>query len=104
MRQVASIEKFDSYILSPLELASSLSVCLLTFGPVASMTNVLTKGLILTDNSTMQVIWCASQRIGIDASLSGTIIRCFVYYWQKEWVKAGLYQGVRLHHTATQQA
>ncbi len=91
MRQFASIEKLDSAILYVLELASSLSMFLLTFGLVASMTNVLTKGLILSDNSTMQVIWSASQSIGIDASISGTIIRCFTYYRQKQWVQAGLY-------------
>ncbi len=52
MRQFASSE----------ELVSSLSVFLLIFGLGASMTKVLTKRLILTDNRSMQVIWSASER------------------------------------------
>ena len=44
MKQFTTIEKLDTGILYPLELASSLSVLLLAFGLIASMANVLTKG------------------------------------------------------------
>jgi len=43
MKQFTTIEKLDTGILYPLELASSLSVLLLAFGLIASMANVLTE-------------------------------------------------------------
>src|SRR5436309_15012598 len=80
MRQFHSIEKLDTGILYSLELASSVSVLLLAFGLIASMANVLTKGAILTDNLIMQRIWAVTQCVGIDAGMSGTIIRAFRFH------------------------
>src|ERR1700730_5492197 len=91
MKQFYTIEKLDTAILYALELASSLSVLLLAFGLIASMANVLTKGVVLTDNIVMQRIWAWSQCIAIDASVAGTIIRTFRYYNEKSWVKFWFY-------------
>jgi hypothetical protein len=91
MKQFSSIEKLDTGILYPLELASSLSVLLLAFGLIASMANVLTKGSVLTDNLFMQRVWAWTQCIAIDASVAGTIIRTFRYHTEGEKVKTWLY-------------
>jgi len=91
MQQFSSIEKLDTAILYVLELASSLSVLLLTFGLIASMANVLTKGSVLTDSLFMQRVWAWTQCIAIDASVAGTIIRTFRYHHQHERVKTWLY-------------
>src|SRR5258706_13263914 len=91
MKQFTSIEKIDTGILYTLELASSLSVLLLAFGLIASMANVLTKGVVLTDSIVMQRIWAWSQCIAIDASVAGTIIRTFRYHAEGEKVKTWLY-------------
>jgi len=47
IKQFSSIEKIDTGILYALELTFSISVLLLAFGLIASMTNVLTKGSAL---------------------------------------------------------
>lgn len=91
MKQFATIEKLDTAILYALELASSISVLLLAFGLIASMANVLTKGAILTDNLVMQRIWAITQCVGIDAGMSGTIIRAFRFHAEGERVKTWLY-------------
>src|SRR5947208_6769048 len=91
MKQFTTIEKLDTGILYALELASSVSVLLLTFGLIASMANVLTKGAILTDNIIMQRIWAITQCVGIDAGMSGTIIRAFRFHAEGEKVKTWLY-------------
>jgi hypothetical protein len=91
MKQFPSIEKLDTGILYSLELASSISVLLLTFGLIASMANVLTKGVILTDNVLMQRIWAITQCVGIDAGMSGTIIRAFRFHAEGQRVKTWLY-------------
>lgn len=91
MRQFQSIEKLDTGILYALELASSISVLLLAFGLIASMTNVLTKGSVLTDNLFMQRVWAWTQCIAIDASVAGTIIRTFRSHSDGERVKTWLY-------------
>lgn len=91
MKQFPSIEKLDTGILYSLELASSVSVLLLAFGLIASMANVLTKGAILTDNLVMQRIWALTQCVGIDAGMSGTIIRALRFHAEGERVKAWLY-------------
>src|SRR6266700_2752332 len=80
MKQFTTIEKLDTAILYPLELASSLSVLLLAFGLIASMANVLTKGGVLTDSLIMQRVWAWTQCNAIDASVAGTIIRTFRYH------------------------
>src|SRR5215469_12867199 len=91
MKQFHSIEKLDTGILYALELASSISVLLLAFGLIASMANVLTKGAILTDNLIMQRIWAVTQCVGIDAGMSGTIIRAFRFHSEGQKVKTWLY-------------
>lgn len=91
MKHFTSIEKIDTGILYCLELASSISVLLLTFGLIASMANVLTKGAILTDNISMQRIWAITQCVGIDAGMSGTIIRTFRFHAKGQRVKTWLY-------------
>ena len=53
MKQFKSIEQLDMAILYVLELTSSICVLLLTLSLIASMANVLTKGLVLTDHLTM---------------------------------------------------
>lgn len=91
MKQFQSIEKLDTGILYALELASSVSVLLLAFGLIASMANVLTKGAILSDNLIMQRIWAVTQCVGIDAGMSGTIIRAFRFHAEGQKVKTWLY-------------
>src|SRR5258708_38705743 len=91
MKQFSSIEKLDRSILYALELASSVSILLLAFGLIASMANVLTKGVVLSDNIIMQRIWAATQCVGIDASVAGSIIRRFQYHQEGEKVKTWLY-------------
>ena len=91
MKQFTSIEKLDTGILYSLELASSVSVLLLAFGLIASMANVLTKGAILTDNLIMQRVWAVTQCVGIDAGMSGTIIRAFRFHAEGQKVKTWLY-------------
>jgi len=91
MKQFTSIERLDTGILYALELASSVSVLLLAFGLIASMANVLTKGAILTDNLIMQRIWAVTQCVGIDAGMSGTIIRAFRFHAEGQKVKTWLY-------------
>jgi len=91
MKQFPSIEKLDTGILYALELASSISVLLLAFGLIASMANVLTKGSVLTNNLIMQRIWAWTQCVGIDAGLSGTIIRTFRFHAEGQRMKTWLY-------------
>ena len=91
MKQFTTIEKLDTGILYALELASSISVLLLAFGLIASMANVLTKGAILSDNLIMQRIWAVTQCVGIDAGMSGTIIRAFRFHAEGQRVKTWLY-------------
>jgi len=91
MKQFKSIEKIDTGILYALELTSSASILLLAFGLIASMTNVLTKGSVLTDNLVMQRVWAWTQCIAIDASVAGTILRAFQYHAQGERVKTWLH-------------
>src|SRR5947209_7963098 len=91
MKHFKSIEKLDTAIFYCLELASSLSILLLSFGLIASMANTLTKGAILTQSPIMQDIWSVTQCLAVDASISGTIIRTVHYYNEKEWIKFWLY-------------
>ena len=91
MKQFTSIERLDTGILYTLELASSVSVLLLAFGLIASKANVLTKGAVLTDNLIMQRIWAVTQCVGIDAGMSGTIIRAFRFHAEGQRVKTWLY-------------
>jgi hypothetical protein len=91
MKQFTTIEKLDTGILYLLELASSLSVLLLAFGLIASMPNVLTQGMLLSDSRAMQVVYAISQSVAIDAGLGTTIIRTFRYYQEGEKIKTWLY-------------
>jgi hypothetical protein len=77
MKQIQSIENFDTSILYVLELASSLSVLLLAFGLIASMANVLTKGSVLTDNLIMQRIWAWMQCIALELEKDDMLVAFF---------------------------
>ncbi len=55
------------------------------------MANVLTKGAILTDNLIMQRIWAVTQCVGIDAGMSGTILRAFQFHAQGQRLKTWFY-------------
>lgn len=48
------------------------------------MANVLTKGTILTDNVIMQRVWAITQCVGIDAGMSGTILRAFRFQLRQQ--------------------
>jgi hypothetical protein len=85
------MRKLDQAILYALELASSVSVLLLAFGLTASMTNVLTKGSVLSDNPLMQRVWAWTQCIAIDASVAETIIRTYYCFSEKSWAQFSLY-------------
>lgn len=64
------------------------------------MANVLAKGAILTDNLIMQRIWAVTQCAGIDAGMSGTVIRAFRFHAEKQKVKTLLY-GKRVDNIPT---
>jgi hypothetical protein len=53
MKRFHTVKKPDAGLVYGLELASSISVLLLAFGLIASMANVLTEGLVLTDHQWM---------------------------------------------------
>jgi hypothetical protein len=89
VKRFPSIEKLDAAILYILELASNLSIILLAFGLIAFTANVLTKGGVLSDSPFMQSVRAWTQRIAIDASVAGTIIRVFEYRANKERIKFG---------------
>lgn len=91
MNQFPSIRKIDQAILYCLEFASSVSILLLAFGLIASMTNVLTKGSVLSENALMQQIWAWTQTTAIDTSVAGTIIRTYHSLSQRAWAKFTLY-------------
>jgi len=91
MKQFQSIEKLDKAILYMLEMVGSLSILLLAFGMIASVGNVLRKGIVLTNNLFMKRVRARTQCIAIDASGAGTIIRTFRYHQEGEKVKIWLY-------------
>lgn len=74
-----------------LEMVGSLSILLLAFGMIASVGNVLRKGIVLTNNLFMKRVRARTQCIAIDASGAGTIIRTFRYHQEGEKVKIWLY-------------
>jgi len=65
MKQFTTIEKLDTGILYLLKLASSISVLLLAAGLIASMSNVLTEGMLLSDSKPMQIAYAISQSVAI---------------------------------------
>ena len=103
MKQFSSIEKIDTAILYSLELASSLSVLLLSFGLIVSMANVLMNGAILSDDSVMSRIWSVTQCVAIDASVAGAIIRTYNFFVKKSWLKFGCILYYLLSFSSQQQ-
>jgi hypothetical protein len=91
MNRLKSIQKLDTAILYGLELIASVSIVLLAIGLVLSMANVLTQGLILTDNLTMKVIWAIIQCVAIGTARAGTIIQTFQYRKDGQRFKMWLY-------------
>jgi hypothetical protein len=91
MKPPIAIEKIDSAILYGLELASSLSVVLLSVGVVASMSNTLTDGWLLGSNTAISRTWIISQTIAMDTGLIVSIVRAFVMAKHKRWLQCSLY-------------
>lgn len=91
MKQFASIQKMDSAILYGLELASSISVVLLSVGVVASMSNTLTNGWLLDSSIAISRAWIVSQTVAMDTGLIVSIVRAFVLAKQKHYLQCSLY-------------
>ena len=91
MNRFKTIQKLDTAILYGLELIASISIVLLAIGLVLSMANVLTQGLILTDNQAMKVIWAIIQCVAIETACAGTIIQTFQYRKENQKFKMWLY-------------
>src|SRR5258708_39832179 len=91
MNQFPLIRKVDSSIIFALELMSSLSVILLSFGLILSMSNVLTNGAVLSDSPAMSHIWAIGQTVALDTGLSGAVYRVFVLARRKQYVQMSLY-------------
>jgi hypothetical protein len=91
MKPPIAIDKIDSAILYGLELASSLSVILLSVGVVASMSNTLTDGWLLGSNITISRTWIISQTVAMDTGLIVSIVRAFVMAKHKHWLQCSLY-------------
>lgn len=91
MQQFTSIQKIDSAILYGLEIASSISVVLLSVGVVASMSNTLTNGWLLGSNVGISRTWIISQTIAMDTGLIVSIVRSFTLAKSKRWLQCSLY-------------
>jgi hypothetical protein len=91
MQQFTSIQKIDSAILYGLEIASSISVVLLSVGVVASMSNTLTDGWLLGSNISISRTWIISQTIAMDTGLIVSIVRSFTLARSKHWLQCSLY-------------
>jgi len=91
MKQFPSIHTIDSAILYGLELASSLSVVLLSIGVVASMSNTLTDGWLLGSNIAISRAWIISQTVAMDTGLIVSIVRSFTLARSKRWLQCSLY-------------
>ena len=91
MKSFLSIEKLDQTILYGLELASSVSVVLLSVGVVASMSNTLTNGWLLGSNIAISRTWIISQTVAMDTGLIVSIIRSFTLAKSKRWLQCSLY-------------
>lgn len=91
MQQFTSIQKIDSAILYGLEIASSISVVLLSIGVVASMSNTLTNGWLLGSNISISRTWIISQTIAMDTGLIVSIVRSFTLAKNKHWLQCSLY-------------
>ncbi|HEU5379956.1 MAG TPA: hypothetical protein VFV38_31425 [Ktedonobacteraceae bacterium] len=91
MQQFTSIQKIDSAILYGLEIASSISVVLLSVGVVASMSNTLTNGWLLGSNVCISRTWIISQTVAMDTGLIVSIVRSFTLARSKHWLQCSLY-------------
>jgi len=91
MQQFTSIQKIDSAILYGLEIASSISVVLLSVGVVASMSNTLRDGWLLGSNIGISRTRIISQTIAMDTGLIVSIVRSFTLAKNKHWLQCSLY-------------
>ena len=91
MKQFLTIDKLDQTILYGLELASSISVVLLSVGVIASMSNTLTDGWLLGSNIAISRTWIISQTIAMDTGLIVSIVRSFTLAKNKRWLQCSLY-------------
>lgn len=91
MKPFLTIQKLDQTILYGLELASSVSVVLLSVGVVASMSNTLTDGWLLGSNIAISRTWIISQTVAMDTGLIVSIVRAFVLAKSKHWLQCSLY-------------
>lgn len=91
MKDFLTIQKLDQTILYGLELASSVSVVLLSVGVVASMSNTLTNGWLLGSNIAISRTWIISQTVAMDTGLIVSIVRSFTLARSKHWLQCSLY-------------
>jgi len=91
MKNFLTIDKLDQTILYGLELASSISVVLLSVGVVASMSNTLTNGWLLGSNIAISRTWIISQTVAMDTGLIVSIVRSFTLARSKHWLQCSLY-------------
>lgn len=96
MKNFLTIEKLDQTILYGLELASSVSVVLLSVGVIASMSNTLTDGWLLGSNIAISRTWIISQTIAMDTGLIVSIVRSFTLARSKRWLQCALYAALSI--------
>src|SRR5258708_2646549 len=91
MKAFPTVQELDQAIFYGMELASSLSVVLLSVGVVASMSNTLTDGWLLGSNIAISRTWIISQTVAMDTGLIVSIVRAFVMAKSKRWLQCSLY-------------
>src|SRR5258708_6305917 len=91
MKAFPTVQELDQAIFYGMELASSLSVVLLSVGVVASMSNTLTDGWLLGSNIAISRTWIISQTVAMDTGLIVSIIRSFTLAKSKRWLQCSLY-------------
>ena len=91
MKAFTTIQKLDQAIFYGMELASSLSVVLLSVGVVASMSNTLTNGWLLGSNIAISRTWIISQTVAMDTGLIVSIVRSLLLAKSKQWLQCSLY-------------
>lgn len=94
MKHFPTIQKLDLAVLYGMELASSLSVVLLSIGVIASMSNTLTDGWLLGSNIAISRTWIISQTVAMDTGLIVSIVRSFTLARSKRWLQCSLYAAL----------
>lgn len=91
MKAFPTVQRLDQAIFYGMELASSVSVVLLSVGVIASMSNTLTDGWLLGSNIAISRTWIISQTIAMDTGLIVSIVRSLLLAKSKQWVQCLLY-------------